>query len=162
MTYVLGSRSRKNLEGVHPRLVKVVHHAIKITDQDFTILNTGGVRTVAQQRELVRKGSSKTMNSLHLPQADGFGHAVDLVPWIEGSPRWEWEPIYHVAVAMHKAAKEEGLILRWGAVWDRDFNELMDSTPTADEAEDEVQAYVARRRAQGKRAFIDGPHYEIQ
>lgn len=160
MSYKLGRKSLAELKGVEPRLVKVVKKAILYTRQDFSVHS--GVRTLDEQRELVRKGASTTMNSMHLPQADGFGHAVDLVPYINGRLRWEWEPIYHIAVAMHKAAKEEGLILRWGAVWDRGFNALMDNTPTGDEAEDEVAAYVKRRRAIGKRAFIDGPHYEIQ
>lgn len=160
MSYQLGRKSRANLKGVEPRLVRVVKKSIKYTKQDFSVHS--GVRTVAQQRELVRRGASTTMNSMHLPQTDGFGHAVDLVPYINGQLRWEWNPIYEIACAVHRAAHEEGLILRWGAVWDRDFNELMDRTPTADEAADDVADYVARRRALRKRAFIDGPHYEIQ
>jgi peptidoglycan L-alanyl-D-glutamate endopeptidase CwlK len=42
------------------------------------------------------------MNSRHLIRSDGFGHAVDLVPWINGKPRWEWKPIYHIAAAVRR------------------------------------------------------------
>jgi hypothetical protein len=42
-------------------------------------IDPGVLRTVAQQRELVRKGYSKTMNSYHLPGPDGLSRAVDLV-----------------------------------------------------------------------------------
>jgi peptidoglycan L-alanyl-D-glutamate endopeptidase CwlK len=47
--------------------------------------------------------------------------------------------------------------IRWGGVWDRTLDELDRFA-----LEDEVQAYVARRRSQGKRAFPDGPHFQIE
>ena len=59
------------LEGVHPDLVKVVHRAAALSDIDFTVLE--GLRTVARQKQLVKAGASKTMNSRHIT-----GHAVDL------------------------------------------------------------------------------------
>ena len=37
MSYKLGNRSLKNLDGVHPDLRKVVERAIEITEQDFTV-----------------------------------------------------------------------------------------------------------------------------
>lgn len=52
MTYILGKRSRRNLEGVHPTLVKVAERAIQLTSQDFTIIE--GVRTLEKQREIGR------------------------------------------------------------------------------------------------------------
>ena len=45
--------------------------------------------------------------------------------------------------------------LRWGAAWDIDF------TASQDSPEDIVSDYGARRRAEGKKAFLDGPHYEL-
>ena len=42
MAYVLGTRSKDNLKGVHPDLVKVVERAITLTTQDFTVIE--GVR----------------------------------------------------------------------------------------------------------------------
>ena len=39
-----------------------------------------GVRTVARQAALVKDGLTQTMQSKHLIQPDGFGHAVDLSP----------------------------------------------------------------------------------
>ena len=110
MAYVLGARSLKRLEGVHPDLVKVVKRAIKITDTDFTVLE--GVRTLAKQREYVAAGASKTMNSRHLT-----GHAVDLGALVGGKVRWDW-PLYHkIAAAMKQAAKDVGVPLEWGGDW---------------------------------------------
>lgn len=149
--FVLGNRSRTMLNGVHPDLVWLAERAIQLTEVDFAV--TDGVRTVEQQRALVARGASTTMNSRHLT-----GHAIDLVPWINGGLRWEWGPIYYVASAVQQAAKERGMKLRWGGVWDKAFEDLQ-AGPAG--LEREVEAYVSRRRARGLRAFIDGPHYEI-
>lgn len=156
MSYGLGSKSRANLNGVHPNLVRVVERAIQITPQDFTVQE--GLRTVATQRLYVQRGVSKTMNSKHLVQPDGFGHAVDLVPWINGQPRWEAIPCIHIAAAMRQAAKELQTKLTWGAVWDRDFDQLPEDFAGLQQA---VNSYVTRRRGIGKSAFLDFPHYQL-
>lgn len=156
MAYSLGGRSLAELEGVHPKLVDVVKRAIEITEQDFSVHD--GLRTVAEQREYVRRGVSKTMNSKHMKQPDGYGHAVDLVPYINGQLRWEWKPIFVIAAAVHQAATELGVALTWGGCWDRNFADI-GSTPA--EIEKAVNAYVARRRGLGKTAFIDGPHFQM-
>lgn len=156
MAFQLGPRSRAELAGVHPRLVAVVERAIARSAQDFTVHD--GLRTEAEQREYVRRGVSKTMNSMHRKQADGFGHAVDLVPFINGQLRWEWRPIFHIAAAVHSAASEMGVPLVWGGVWDRPFGAL---SGTATGIEAALNAYVGRRRALGKTAFIDGPHFQM-
>jgi len=69
----LGKASRGRLIGVHPRLVEVVELAIKLSAQDFSVHE--GVRTLAKQKEYFARGASKTMNSMHLRQPDGNGHA---------------------------------------------------------------------------------------
>jgi peptidoglycan L-alanyl-D-glutamate endopeptidase CwlK len=156
MSYTLGAKSLLELAGVHPNLAHVVHRTIALTEQDFSVHD--GLRTTAEQKEYVRRGVSKTMNSMHMKQADGFGHAVDLVPFINGQLRWEWKPIFTIAVAVRKAAAELKVPLIWGGVWDRDFLTI-DPTPAA--MEQAVNAYVARRRGAGKTAFIDGPHWQL-
>lgn len=156
MAYSLGGKSLAELEGVHPVLVRVVKRAIEITTQDFSVHD--GLRTIAEQREYVRRGVSKTMNSMHMKQPDGFGHAVDLVPYINGQLRWEWKPIFVIASAVRNAAAELDVPLVWGGVWDRDFL-LLEPSPA--DMEKAVNSYVARRRALGKTAFIDGPHWQM-
>lgn len=150
MAYVLGARSRNNLQYVHPTLVGVVRRAIQLTTQDFTVLE--GIRSLAQQRIYVDTGVSKTMNSMHLRQNDGYGHAVDLVPFVGGVLRWEWGPIYPVAAAMQAAAAELGVTITWGGVWDRPMNRITGSL--ADAADE----YAKRHPGPD---FLDGPHYEI-
>lgn len=111
----LTARSLKRLAGVHPDLMRVVKRAAEITGQPFQVIE--GVRTLSRQRQLVRRGASKTLNSRHLS-----GHAVDLVAMI--GPRISWEvPLYHrIADAMMKAAHELGIPLEWGGHWNSFFD----------------------------------------
>ena len=110
MSFTLGKRSRKRLEGVHPDLVRVVECAIRNTEIDFTVLE--GMRTVARQRKLVAAGASKTMNSRHLT-----GHAVDLGAYVDRTVRWDW-PLYHkIAPAVKAAAEAEDVPIEWGGDW---------------------------------------------
>lgn len=155
MTFTLGARSLAELSGVHPRLVAVVHRAIAITPVDFSVHD--GLRTMEEQREYVKRGVSQTMNSMHRKQANGFGHAVDLVPFINGKLRWEWPPIYHIAAAVRQSAVELDVPLRWGGCW----RAIADIGPTAKDMERAVADYGAARRRLGKKAFTDGPHYEL-
>jgi len=138
MSFKLGSKSRKNLQGVHPDLVKVVERAIEITPVDFTVFE--GVRTLNRQRQLVAKGLSKTMNSRHIPGADGLAKAVDLVPLVDGKVTWENKHIRShyipMAKAVLQAADELNVPIRWGGDWDQD------GTWTDEK-------------------FFDGPHFEL-
>lgn len=156
MTYQLGHASRANLLGVHPELIKVVESAILRSDQDFTV--NDGLRSMAEQRALVARGTSWTITSRHLRQADGFAHAVDLVPIIDGRKVWDWPGCYRIAFAMAAAARVAHVALRWGGVWDRPLAAFADSVVSIKAASEN---YVARRRAQKKRAAIDGPHFEL-
>lgn len=153
MSFALSAYSRARLKGVHPDLAALVRRAIELTTQDFIVHD--GVRTLARQRALVAAGASKTLRSRHLVQADGFGHAVDLVPYIHGKVRWEWKPIYAIAAAVRQAAVEWRVDLIWGGVWDR---RLADLPETADGLEAAVKAYTVRHPGPD---FIDGPHFEI-
>ena len=110
MTFVLGSRSRARLKGVHPDLVRVVELALTYSPHDFTI--TEGLRTVARQRELKAAGASHTMNSRHIT-----GHAIDFAVLVGGKVRWDW-PLYgQVAEAFKRAAKELNVPIIWGGDW---------------------------------------------
>lgn len=153
MTFVLGSKSMLNLQHVHPKLVGVVERAIKISGQDFTVQE--GLRSSARQRALVASGASKTLNSKHLEQPDGYGHAVDLVPWIDGTPRWEWGPIYLIAAAVREAAIALVVPIRWGGVWDRRLNDLPSGPAGIKSA---VAEYCVRHPGPD---WLDGPHYEL-
>jgi len=107
MSYILGSRSKQKLEGVHSDLVKVVERAIEITEQDFSVIE--GMRTIERQKKLLADGKSTTMNSRHLT-----GHAVDLAPY---PMSWDWKYFYPIADAMKEAAEELDVKIVWGGDW---------------------------------------------
>lgn len=143
--FKLSSRSILNLNGVDADLQRVVKRALELSTVDFMVIE--GVRSVARQKELVRTGASKTMNSRHIT-----GDAVDLVPVIDGQVRWDWPAFYPIAEAMRAAAQELGVKVRWGGVWDKALNDIKASPA------DEVRDYCVRHVGKD---FIDGPHYEL-
>lgn len=151
--FKFSKRSKRELKGVHPDLVRVTTLALDLTKQDFLVVD--GIRTIEEQRRHVRNGASRTMKSKHLKQADGWGHAVDLVPWIEGKPIWQPKPLYVIADAMRKAATELHVKVRWGGNW-----KLLNNTTAP--IQQLVDEYVALRRRQGRRPFVDSPHFEIR
>ena len=120
MAFKLSDRSMSKLRGVHPDLVKVVTTAITLTDVDFGCIC--GLRTEEEQKELVAKGASKTMNSFHRRQVDGFSHAVDLMAYVGSRASWE-ETLYdNIADAMKKAGDQHGVSVTWGGAWQTDPN----------------------------------------
>ena len=153
MAFNLSARSRGKLEGVSPDLVAVVHRAIELTKVDFGV--TYGVRTYAEQEELYNSGRSQTMNSKHLIQDDGYSHAVDLVAYFGSNVSWELNVYDDICDAMAEAAREVGCPLKWGAAWSEGDIRTYPGT-----AEDAMNAYVDLRRSQGRRPFIDAPHFE--
>ena len=148
MAYKLGNSSKAKLEGVDERMVSIVRYAISVTKQDFSVIC--GLRTRREQEALVKKGASKTMNSKHLD-----GNAVDLMAWVDGG-RWELKLYDEIADAMAEGARAIDVPVKWGAAWSVGDIRYWDGT-----MEEAMNAYVDLRRSQGKRPFIDGPHFEL-
>jgi peptidoglycan L-alanyl-D-glutamate endopeptidase CwlK len=114
----LSEGSAGNLEGVHPTLVRAVKIAITITEQDFCILPGGGVRSVAAAADNAKRGVG-VVNSLHIPQLDGYSHAVDLVAYV-GGPTWDKRYYPAIRRAMLAACDRLLLPIQHGADWDCD------------------------------------------
>ena len=149
MAYKLSNRSLGKLEGVDERLVEVVKKAIEYTEVDFGVIQ--GLRTLEEQKALVAKGASQTMKSKHLE-----GKAVDLMAYIGSRGVWELNVYDEIADAMKKAAQEVGVQVRWGAAWT--VSDIREWDGTMEEA---MNSYVDTRRSQGRRPFIDAPHFEL-
>lgn len=112
----LDARAEKNLQGVHPDLVRIVRECGETCPVAFTI--TEGLRTKERQAKLVAAGASKTMNSRHIT-----GHAVDVAAMIDfdgdGDLEIRWDqPLYKkIADAMKAAAKVVNVPITWGGDW---------------------------------------------
>jgi len=152
MTFKLSNRSLNNLDGVKESMVGVVNRAISITKIDFGVIC--GLRTVAEQRALVESGASQTMKSKHL-----VGDAVDLMAYVGSRASWELNLYDEIADAMAESALSLGVKMRWGAAWTvDDIAEWHDRGKTMEAA---MNSYIDLRRSQGRRPFIDGPHFEL-
>jgi peptidoglycan L-alanyl-D-glutamate endopeptidase CwlK len=147
--YQLSNRSLEKLEGVDERLVNVVKRAIELTDTDFGVIQ--GLRTIEEQEALVAKGASQTMKSKHLE-----GLAIDLMAYVNGKGCWELNVYDNIAEAVQQAATEQGVAIRWGAAWN--IADIREWDGTMEEA---MNYYVDTRRSEGKRPFIDAPHFEL-
>lgn len=123
MTYVFGGVSKNRLTGVHPDLAACAEKALSYGLMDFSVAQ--GVRTDQQQVDLYEQGRTKpgkivtwTLKSNHLLQADGYGHAIDLVPYIGGKQNWDDLQNFHfLATMMFRAAMELGVSIGWGGHW---------------------------------------------
>ena len=149
MTFKLSQRSRDKLEGVDAGLVAVVDYAIAVTKIDFGVIC--GLRSIEEQRELVAKGASKTLKSKHID-----GCAVDLMAYIGSRGSWELNIYDEIADAMKEGAQAASVGVRWGAAWH--IPDIRDWDGTMEEA---MNSYVDLRRSQGRRPFIDAPHFEL-
>ena len=106
-----GKRSMENLKGVHPKIVDVLLEAIQ--HYDFTVLE--GLRSSQKQAEYYALGTSKTLNSKHLRQSDGYSHAVDIAPW---PIDWDnTEEFFYLAGLIEGIALNKGVKLQWGGRW---------------------------------------------
>lgn len=135
-----GKQSLANLKGVHPDLVGVATRALAYGVMDFSVGE--GLRELSRQKVLLESGFSTTMESKHLKQADGYGHALDLHPYpinMKKVNQGSWPEIIRYGVLaglMRRAAQEEGVVIRWGCDWDSD-GQTLDHT------------------------FFDAPHFEL-
>ena len=154
MSFKLSKRSMSRLEGVREDLHSTVLKAIQLSRCDFGV--SCGVRSIEEQKALLAKGASQTMASKHLIQDDGYSHAVDLICYIAGRVSWEVNLYDDIADAMKEAADELDVGIVWGAAWHikdlRNFEGTM---------EDAMNEYIDLRRSQGRRPFIDGPHFQL-
>ena len=154
MAFKLSTRSKNKLKGVHPDMVAVVERAIELTKVDFGV--TYGVRTKAEQEKLVASGRSQTMKSKHIIQDSGYSHAVDVVAYDGADVVWEINVYDDICDAFKQAAIEKGVAVKWGAAGSEGDIRSYEGT-----AEDAMNAYIDLRRGQGRRPFIDGPHFEL-
>ncbi len=130
--YILGAGSKKNLEGVHPKLREIIEKSITNSPIDFTVIS--GVRTQQEQAELYAQGRTKTGNivtnadgyikkSNHQPKDDGLGYAVDLYPYVN------WKVQFNDIDSLTKIAKhikQQALVLGYSIEWGGDWKSIKD------------------------------------
>jgi hypothetical protein len=69
---------------------------------------------------------------------------------------WELNVYDDICDAMSEAARRNGVAVKWGAAWSEGDIRMYQGT-----AEEAMNAYIDLRRSQGRRPFIDAPHFEM-
>ncbi len=118
-------RGSERLVKVDPKLRSVLEAAG--AKWDLIVLETE--RTPERQQQLVNSGASKTMDSMHLVQADGLVHAADVAPWpVDWNDKSRF---YYLGGYVLAEADRLGVRVRWGGDWntntevkDQTFNDL--------------------------------------
>lgn len=125
----LSKRSLDRLVGVNPSLVAVFNKACESMPFDITVLE--GLRTAERQAELLKQGATKVQVSRHMS-----GNAIDIAPYpIDWNDTERFKIVAH---HMFAAAKELGIVIRWGGNWSRQDETVK---PTS--------------------SFVDMPHFEL-
>ena len=106
----LSELSMKRLEGVDERLKVIVIECAARCPYPFNV--SEGLRSIDQQREYVRQGKSRTMNSKHLT-----GKAVDLYPLTMNRKQVDWSRFEDLADLMFQVASDQGTEIVWGGHW---------------------------------------------
>ena len=137
------------MDGVKDKLHTVVCSAIRLSNVDFGVIC--GLRTEEEQRALLSKGATQTMKSKHLT-----GDAVDLMAYVGSRASWELNLYDDISDAMKVAAIEHDVPIKWGAAWS--VGNIAEWDGSMEEA---MNSYIDLRRSEGRRPFIDGPHFEL-
>lgn len=132
-----GTRSKQNLQGIHPLLVAIANRVVAV----FDIAVTSGVRTALEQQELYAIGRTKELDrspvtsidgvkqkSNHQVKEDGYGYAIDCDPYpIDYSNdilvRGRYYTMYGVfLLAAEQICLNTPYTIRWGGDWDGDHS----------------------------------------
>lgn len=132
--YNYGLASKNHLAAVAKPLRDVFMSAIKIVN----IQIIDGIRTFAEQERNIRTGTSRTLNSKHLPQANAgnLSKAVDAVVYPvdwnalergfiavkKVDPELKVLEHFHMLGILKGIAHEQGVKVRQGIDWDGDGN----------------------------------------
>ena len=112
-------RSLDRISTTHPDLQKVLKEAI-INGPDFTIIF--GHRGEEDQEKAFREGKSR----LRWPQSKHNqlpSTAVDIAPWTGGIDWQNINAFRRLASYIMGIADANGVRMRWGGDWDRDWSE---------------------------------------
>ena len=113
---VLSERSKKNLENVHPDLIKIINRCLSYGTVDFSVIQ--GQRSIEQHLQNIARGVSKISMSKHCYHP---ACAFDFIMY----PFTGWTDAAgfdKVAKELVRAAKELGIPARSGGDWNMDGN----------------------------------------
>jgi len=146
--------------GVEPALIETLKETQRAHPEwDIRIAPQGGVRNIEEQREIVARGASKTMDSNHLT-----GRAMDVVFYQNGrmDDALTQKMQGQLRQAMQASAEKTGAVLGKPISWDPDHYELprdYDTSKFKYAPRENETAKVARAQAEAERQRPDDPIY---
>lgn len=117
--YKLSKIGMARLENAHPLLQALIKEMLWYVD--FSLIES--TRSLEQQKKNVAKGVSKTLKSKHLPDENGFSHAVDIWPYpaprrTDGELDSNSNAWTNLALVAFFCAGKLGIQnLTWGGLW---------------------------------------------
>ena len=128
----IGKVSGDRIQLAHPEIVIVSTAAFFIPNGKYDWAAFETLRTLQRQHHYYDIGVSRTLDSWHLEQSDGYAHAIDLVPIVDGRISWDdkkdkkrqqriTDAFQNIADNMYTAMARTGIDLDWGfAMWNWD------------------------------------------
>jgi len=114
--FKLGANSLNNRAGVDPRLIEISDLAITLSNIDFGIPSSGGLRTTEDQTALFTKGVSKADGRKNKSYHQS-GKALDVYAYVDGKASWDKLHLALIAAVMLQASAQLGYRLTWGGNW---------------------------------------------
>lgn len=118
MSFKFSGASLQKLADVHPDLSRLAKRVIARSRIDFGIAE--GARSPERQAELLKEKKTTTLNSLHLIQDDGFAHAIDITPFVNGKFTTSEKYYRPIIQAFVTESILLGVQVEFGALW-KDF-----------------------------------------
>jgi len=116
MSFQLGKNSINNMAGIDDRLIDIAYLAIKLSNIDFGIPSTGGLRSEADQAKLFEDGVSKA-DGVSNKSYHQSGKAIDVYAYVDGKASWDKLHLAIIAASMLQASAQLGYELKWGGLW---------------------------------------------
>ena len=114
--FKLSVKSKRNREGIDPRLIEISDLAITLTKVDFGHPMDSGLRTPERQNELFRASLSKC-DGYKFKSGHQSGKCLDFYAYVDGKASWGRNNLTSVAVAFFQAAAFLGYHIEWGGLW---------------------------------------------
>ena len=116
MSFKLGKNSINNMAGIDGRLIDIAELAIELSNIDFGIPSSGGLRSEADQAKLFADGVSKA-DGVSNKSYHQSGKALDVYAYVDGKASWDKLHLAVIASAMLQASSQLGYKLKWGGLW---------------------------------------------
>lgn len=108
--FYFSTRSKDNLNEVHPKLQELAKCALNVSPVDFVVVD--GLRTEAEHQENLRKGVSWIKRSRHQD-----GCAIDVAAYHQGQVSYEPDLYYKISGSFYFCSQKMDIPIISGGEW---------------------------------------------